>query len=266
MNVLQLSPRRLMAMTAIVFCAMMSMHSCIFPTGTSVQIETDSIAFVRGCTDTNMTTPCMRITMLFPVLKGGCTEQFCADVLADYLRFIEADDTQCATVDEFKQQLLNYAYGVDSLYAQYPADSEIFPEWFVSVWFETMRADDQIITLKYYYTDYRGGAHGAYYYHYMNLDAKTLRPLGLTDMVNDVEALTRIAESKLKEVALKMDINYPDDFTFEDGKFMLPKEIGFCEDGLVLHYNIYEVAPYALGAIEVPIAYTEIESLLKMAQ
>lgn len=259
-----MNTNRLTSVAALALCAMMGLHGCVKPSGAGLpRIEADSIAFVRGCTDTTGSTPCLRVSMHFPVLAGGSNEQFCADVLADYLDFIEAGSNGCTSLDGFKQQLLNYAYSVDSSYALYPEAMEFIPEWFVSVWFETLRADDQLITLKYYYTDYRGGAHGAYYYHYMNLDAKTLRPLALTDLVSDVDALTRIAEGRLKEVAQQMDIQYPDDFTFEDGKFMLPKEVGFCNGELVLHYNIYEVAPYALGAIEVPIAYTDIASLLR---
>ncbi|MBQ9469918.1 MAG: DUF3298 domain-containing protein [Bacteroidales bacterium] len=253
---------RFTAAAALLLSITVGLHSCVKPSGTQSRIEADSIAFVRGCTDTTGASPCLRITMLFPVLAGGVSEQFCAEVLGDYLDFIEADGARCSSIDGFKQSLLSYAYGVDSSYAQYPSTMEVIPEWFVTVWFEVLRNDDQLITLKYYYNDYRGGAHGAYYYHYQNLDAKTLRPLALTDLVNDVDGLARIAERRLMEVAQQMDLRYPDDFTFDDGKFVLPKEIGFCNGELVLHYNIYEVAPYALGAIEVPIAYADIASML----
>jgi hypothetical protein len=51
------------------------------------------------------------------------------------------------------------------------------------------------------------------------------------------------------------------DFFF--GKdFVLPENIGYNEEGLLLLYNTYEIASYAMGITEFTIPYSEINNLL----
>lgn len=235
------------------------LHSCITAPAGSNPIAIDSLTYTSGC-EGNEPERCLNISFQYPTLNGETTRQFCLDVLNDYLRFVEIEDKQCASLDEFKTLIDNYSRSVDSSYV-YPDDADIIPEWFISVKTEVMHSDNRVVTLKYSYSDYRGGAHGSYYYHYLNLDAKTLRPLALTDLVCDVPQLTHLAEQHLIAKAKELDLQYPDDFMFDNG-FALPNEIGAGPDGLVLHYNIYEVAPYALGDIELHLSYAELTSIL----
>ena len=54
-----------------------------------------------------------------------------------------------------------------------------------------------------------------------------------------------------------------EDFFF--GKpFQLPKNIGYSDDGLVLLYNVYEVASFEQGYTEFVIPFDEIKSYLKV--
>lgn len=235
------------------------LHSCVNAPAGSNPITIDSLTYTSGC-EGNEPKRCLNICFEYPTTKGESSRQFCLDVLNDYLRFVEIEDKQCANLDEFKTLLHNYSRSVDSSYI-YPDDADIIPEWFIKVKTEVMHSDNRMVTLKYSYSDYRGGAHGSYYYHYLNLDAKTLRPLALTDLVCDVPQLTHIAEQHLIAKAKDLDLQYPDDFMFDNG-FALPNEIGAGSNGLVLHYNIYEVAPYALGDIELHINYSELTSIL----
>jgi hypothetical protein len=54
-----------------------------------------------------------------------------------------------------------------------------------------------------------------------------------------------------------------EDFFF--GKpFQLPENIGFSDDGLVLLYNVYEVASFNQGYTEFVIPFEDIASYLKL--
>jgi hypothetical protein len=49
---------------------------------------------------------------------------------------------------------------------------------------------------------------------------------------------------------------------FDPNNFTLPENIGFDDDGLILLYNTYEIAPYSSGLTEIHIPFDEIDSLL----
>jgi hypothetical protein len=46
--------------------------------------------------------------------------------------------------------------------------------------------------------------------------------------------------------------------------FHLPENIGYGDEGIILLYNVYEVASYAQGYTEFAIPYDIAESFLKM--
>ena len=51
-------------------------------------------------------------------------------------------------------------------------------------------------------------------------------------------------------------------FESESDTFNLPENITYNEEGIVLLYNAYEIAPYATGILEFEIPYSEIENYL----
>ena len=53
-----------------------------------------------------------------------------------------------------------------------------------------------------------------------------------------------------------------EDVSLDEGTFQLPKNIGYSEDGIILLYNTYEIAPYSTGIIEFVIPFEEVNSLL----
>lgn len=48
-------------------------------------------------------------------------------------------------------------------------------------------------------------------------------------------------------------------FWFDDDKFVLPTNIGFTKDSVILHYNPNEIAPYSCGAITISIPMNEMK-------
>lgn len=106
-----------------------------------------------------------------------------------------------------------------------------------------------------------GGAHGNSVITFYNFDAISGTILEIEDLINDLETFTKIAEEHFRTDVNLETSETIDDYFFGD-PFHLPANIGFNEEGLVLLYNTYEVASYAMGITEFTIPFEEISSLL----
>lgn len=114
---------------------------------------------------------------------------------------------------------------------------------------------------------YTGGAHGNSTLQFKNFDPETGILLTMNDIFKDLSAFKEVAEQRFRQVhniASSESINTTG-FWFENDTFILPKTIGFTKEGAVLHYNTYDIAPYASGPIDIEIPRTQLEPLLKIA-
>ena len=132
---------------------------------------------------------------------------------------------------------------------------EEFPEeltgWEASVEAIKSHEDSQVITIKMNTYIFTGGAHGYPATRYLNFDKKTGMELGAEELFKDPGAFLEFAEASFRR-----QYSIPEDapinstgFMFEDNLFRLPRNIGFENEGIVLHYNPYEAASYADGAL-----------------
>ncbi len=137
------------------------------------------------------------------------------------------------------------------------------PVWELSIETELTYQSEDIITLAISTYVFEGGAHGNDQIKFLNLDAKTGKTLSQDDIIKNEKDFKTLAETyfikslKTEDKDLKME-----DFFFGE-PFQLPENLGFSEDGLVLLYNVYEVASYDQGYTEFVIPFEEIESYLK---
>lgn len=114
---------------------------------------------------------------------------------------------------------------------------------------------------------YTGGAHGSAVRIWGVLDANTGRRLALGDLI---AASARDTLERLGEAAFRGARRIPeggalqrDGFWFENGRFRLAGNFGLDRDGLVFHYNSYEVAPYAMGPTTVVIPWDAVAGYLR---
>ena len=115
------------------------------------------------------------------------------------------------------------------------------------------------------YNEYTGGAHGIYMTTYLNLNLATLTPIRLDDLFvpNYKEALTDLLWNQLmadNHVATHEEL---EDMGYTSTGELVPTE-NFClnPDGITFHYNIYEIAPYVMGAIQITLPYDALSHLL----
>lgn len=125
--------------------------------------------------------------------------------------------------------------------------------------------DDSLLSYAVEYSDYEGGAHGSYRITYTNVDLNRLVTLTEEDLF--APGYYRPLTEKIVQSLMKTyGVSEPDSlltkgfFTIEDivpnNNFWLDRE------GVHYTYNQYEIAPYAMGAIDVAVPYSELEDIL----
>lgn len=115
------------------------------------------------------------------------------------------------------------------------------------------------------YNEYTGGAHGIYMTTYLNLDLRTLTPVHLDDLFvpNYKEALTDLLWNQLmadNQVATHEEL---EDMGYTSTGELTPTENFFIgPEGITFHYNIYDIAPYVMGATQITLPYDAVQHLL----
>lgn len=174
--------------------------------------------------------------------------------IANTLIFSE-DDSDTATLEEGISKF-------DLEYKNFKADfEESNLVWEATFDGEVMYQSSEIISIAINSYTNTGGAHGNSVITIYNFDSVTGNLFEIHELVNDISALTEISESHFKS-DVKLEENESLNDYFFGQPFHLPANIGYNEEGIVILYNTYEVASYAMGITEFTIPYEEIESLL----
>jgi hypothetical protein len=119
---------------------------------------------------------------------------------------------------------------------------------------------------------YHGGAHGFSYTSYLTLDMRTALPLGLRDIIPEENAsrLAVLIDRELRAFSEhERDIPIPpgsplsSGFYFEDT--VEPSDFYPARNGILFHWNIYEIAPYAAGAVDIMLGWKDLAGILSPA-
>lgn len=122
-----------------------------------------------------------------------------------------------------------------------------------------------MLTYRIDYNEYTGGAHGIYMSTFLNLDLRTLSPLRLDDLFEGdyKEALTGLLWKQLmadNNVATRQEL---EDMGYATTGDLEPVENFYPgPTGITFHYNVYEIAPYVMGATEITLSYKDIAPLM----
>ena len=123
----------------------------------------------------------------------------------------------------------------------------------------------EVLVYRVDYNEYTGGAHGNYLTTFLNLDLKHLCPLRLDDLFAPEyqEPLTALLWEQLAEDIGVSTRQEAEDLGYGSTGELTPTE-NFClgHEGITFHYNIYEIAPYVMGATEITLPWQRISHLL----
>ncbi len=113
---------------------------------------------------------------------------------------------------------------------------------------------------------YTGGAHPAYTRLFYIFDLNTGKRLGLSDIIDPqkYDSLLHYIEAEFrsqKGLAKDQDL-LAAGFWFPENRFTLNQNFGAVDDGVIVYYNYYEIAPYAMGPTEIFINCEEMKYFL----
>ena len=177
----------------------------------------------------------------------------------EVIELLTFDETQQAgSIDE---AIASFQRGYDELRELYQDET---PGWKAELAAEITYEDEEWVSIRLDSYSFTGGAHGYGSVRYLNFNKQKGSEVATWELFSKQEDFERFAELKFREqenIPADQSINSTG-FMFEDDRFYLPENIGFCKEGIKLHYNQYEVASYADGPIELTIPFTEVKAFL----
>ena len=160
-----------------------------------------------------------------------------------------------AVLKDFNSEYLNYKN-------DFPETKE--PTWELYIETEKTYQSEEIITIAISTYEFKGGAHGNDKIRFLNLDAKTGKALNQNDIIEDMAKFKTLAETHfIRSLEAEGENLKMEDF-FYGKPFQLPENIGYSEEGLVMLYNVYEVASFDQGYTEFAIPFKDVEPYLKV--
>lgn len=116
---------------------------------------------------------------------------------------------------------------------------------------------------------YEGGAHGINQTTTINFDTKTGKPLSLDDVFvpGYAKELNKILLQALKDkVGVSSTRELHDKGYLLSMDIFAPRNFILGDETITFIYNIYEIAPYAMGTTELAIGYNDLKALLKKTE
>ncbi|NJB71257.1 hypothetical protein GGR42_001719 [Saonia flava] len=168
------------------------------------------------------------------------------------------EETEVATIDE---ALTSFNNGYLEIKKKFNDESE---NWEADINGIITFENKNLLALQLDTYMFTGGAHGYSSVTYLNFDKKKGIELENWELFKDNTHFIKFAETKFRiqeGIPQGSPINSTG-FMFENEVFHLPINIGFNKEGLVLHYNQYEVASFADGPIIVILPFDEIKNYL----
>lgn len=109
-----------------------------------------------------------------------------------------------------------------------------------------------------------GGAHGNSHVSFLNFDKTTGKLLKTNDIFSDLKGFEKLAETYFNSETKSLSKSDHVEDAFFGMEFQLPEQIGFGDKGIILLYNVYEIASYDQGVTEFLIPYEKAKPYLKV--
>ena len=150
----------------------------------------------------------------------------------------------------------------DDEYISFASKFEETPPWQLFIESEVTYQSNQVITVAINTYIDKGGAHGNDTIRLLNFNPSTGEVYQTQDLIKNKSAFLELAEVYFyKNVSRNSEKEQAEDYFFGES-FQLPNNIGFDENGIILLYNVYEIASYSQGYTEFVIPYEEANAFL----
>lgn len=165
-----------------------------------------------------------------------------------------------------------YESGYKALSNDYYADKSRLggeiPNWY---WYsmsnenKILFQNDSLLSYAVEYSDYTGGAHGSFRVNYVNIDLADLVTLSEEDLFVP-DYFRPLTEKIVNALMAKYGVATPDSLLahgfFAVGDIVPNNNFWLNADGIHYAYNQYEIAPYAMGVVEISVPYADLEDII----
>lgn len=138
--------------------------------------------------------------------------------------------------------------------------------WYVEIFAEIIYESEMLISLRIDSESFTGGAHPNSSTNLFVIDLNSFKELTTSDIIADTTKFKKILEQEFRKVKeMREDQSFADvGFYINDGDFLLNDNIGITDQGIIVHFNPYEIAPYSEGATTLEIHKNKLSGLLKV--
>lgn len=181
---------------------------------------------------------------------------------------VETDDLKAAADSFAGRYTSDYRHHLAALYGEDRGEPErkAWYEYHYNIWSEASEGREGVVVYTSTIDYYEGGAHGISQKRVMNFDAATGDRLTLGDVLAPgyEQRLNGLLLQKLTEKAGARNL---DDLREKGYLYAMdmftPENYVLGSDDVTFVYNAYEIAPYAMGVIELKVDNDELEGLWK---
>ena len=123
----------------------------------------------------------------------------------------------------------------------------------------------EIISIQNQTYEFSGGAHGNSFRIWNIYDLESGRKLDLKTFIPEnkmVDFVKRVEKKFRTDEGISDTTDLSKNYFFEEGEFALSATFGLTKNGIMFHYNPYEIKPYAAGTTTLIIDYDKIQEYL----
>ncbi|MCR4764726.1 MAG: DUF3298 and DUF4163 domain-containing protein [Bacteroidaceae bacterium] len=127
--------------------------------------------------------------------------------------------------------------------------------------------DKHLLTYRFYMEEYTGGAHPVSFTYFQNFDLRSLKQIELNDLLVGEydEELTELLVNQLMKDVGASNTDELQEFGYGTTGEIIPTEnFKLMPGGIAFLYNVYEIAPYVLGPVEIDLSFEQLEPLLNV--
>ncbi|MEX2594746.1 MAG: DUF3298 and DUF4163 domain-containing protein [Anditalea sp.] len=205
---------------------------------------------------------CAQIVLSYPSFEGDqlLAEQLNAGISRQLIHFMQIEE----------QESHSLKGAVQDFFAAYIKFREEFAEpvqeWTLELTGEVTYQTENLLGLRFSSYSYLGGAHPNAQELHLTFDLEKGGTILLQkDMVLNEDKLLELALEEFRDIhRLKPAVSLEENgrFFLNEGKFFLPRSMGYEQDEFVLLYNSYEIGSYVMGSTELRFPLNQLEGIV----
>lgn len=201
-------------------------------------------------TEGNCSQACAEFKIRYPAVVSGSAalrdsvQRWVENVVRDYGVMSEETMTQRVALDETARRFFELWKNDESgmSYGFEVKDS-------------VLALGDQFLSLRLDIYTFTGGAHPNYASELAVFDVKTGKLLPVSNYIKDPNAILPMLDIAYR--AEKKEA-FEAGFSYEGGQITFPVQCAITENGVLFHYNTYEIGPYVMGDADIFLTWTDL--------